>query len=152
MSAPSVRGVLHPVIVTRDMGRALAFYRDLLGLRLRQETVHDPAVLARLGGPADAAATAAILAAPDGTEIEVACFARPPGKARADGGWADAGIRSVTFTVDDIDGLLRRLGDAGHAAAGEVLSLAVEGETVRVAYVEGPDGVVLTLLERGGKK
>jgi catechol 2,3-dioxygenase-like lactoylglutathione lyase family enzyme len=149
MSKPRLLGVLHPVIVTRDMPKALAFYRDLLGFRLRREVVHDPEVLARLGGPEDAEATAAVLEAPDGSEIEIACFTRPAGRSRSKAGWADAGIRSLTFVVDDVAGMVRRLEAAGHPVVGEVLSLFWEGEPVSAAYVNGPDGVVLTLLDRG---
>ena len=148
MRPPGLISVLHPVIITGDMANALAFYRDLLGFRVKQEMTHDPAVLARLGGPAGSEATAVILDAPDGTEIEIACFTRPSGLRRSGAGWADAGIRSITFVVEGIGEMLGRLGHAGYLCAGEVLSLTVEGQTVRVAYVEGPDGVVLTLLER----
>lgn len=148
MSAARTLGVLHPVIVTRDMEGALLFYRDLLGLRVRSRVTHDPAMLARLGGPEGADASAAMLEAPDGTEIEVACFVRPQGKPRTDVGWADAGIRSVTFVVDDLDAMTLRLTAAGYPTAGEVVAVRWEGMMVKVAYVAGPDGVVLTLLER----
>jgi catechol 2,3-dioxygenase-like lactoylglutathione lyase family enzyme len=148
MTGPRLLSVLHPVIITRDMPNALAFYGDLLGFRVKQETTHDPGVLSRLGGPADAEATAVILDAPDGTEIEIACFRRPAGLRRSEAGWADAGIRSITFVVEGLGEMVGRLGQAGYRCTGEVLSLTVEGEPVRVAYVGGPDGVVLTLLER----
>jgi len=148
MTAPRLVGVLHPVIVTRDMANALGFYRDLLGFRVRQEMTHDPAMLARLGGPVDAEATAVILHAPDGSEIEIACFTRPSGLSRSETGWTDAGIRSITFVVEGIDEMLGHLERAGYRRGGEIPSLTVEGKAVRVAYVGGPDGVVLTLLER----
>lgn len=151
MKAPRTLGVLHPVIVTRDMEGALRFYRDLLGLRVRERVDHDPAMLARLGGPANAEASAAVLEAPDGTEIEVAGFVRPEGKPRSDAGWADAGIRSVTFVVDDLGAMAERMRAAGYPTAGEMLTVRWEGTMVKVAYVAGPDGVVLTLLEREAK-
>jgi catechol 2,3-dioxygenase-like lactoylglutathione lyase family enzyme len=151
VSGARTLGVLHPVVITRDMEGALGFYRDLLGLRVRDRVKHDPAMLSRLGGPADAEASAAVLEAPDGTEIEVACFARPEGKRRTDAGWADAGIRSVTFVVDDLDAMAARLAAGGYPTLGEVLSVTWEGTMVKVAYVAGPDGVVLTLLEREGQ-
>ena len=150
MQSPSrVLGLLHPVVVTGDMPRTLAFYRDLLGLKIASEMVHDPAALERLGGPPGAQATAAVLTAPDGSELEIACFTVPKGRPRSDAGWPDAGIRSITFVVDHIAEMLDRLAAAGYAVAGEVVPFEVDGRPVRVAYVHGPDGVVLTLLERG---
>lgn len=148
MSEGTVRAVLHPVVVTGDMEGALAFYGDLLGLTVKSRMVHDGDKLARLGGPRRAEATAVVLAAPDGSEIEIACFAEPRGRPRSDAAWPDAGIRSITFVVDDLQKLMARLTAAGHRSAGEVVPFAVDGDNFKVAYVNGPDGVVLTLLER----
>lgn len=148
MSGGTIRAVLHPVVITGDMPAALLFYRDLLGLTVKSRMVHDGDKLARLGGPRQAVASAVVLAAPDGSEIEIACFEEPRGRPRADAGWPDAGIRSITFVVDDLEKLLARLAAGGHRPAGEVVPFMVDGDQVRVAYVDGPDGVVLTLLER----
>jgi hypothetical protein len=46
--------------------------------------------------------------------------------------------------------MIARLAEAGYQAVGEVVPFVVEGASVRVAYIDGPDGVVLTLFERGG--
>jgi catechol 2,3-dioxygenase-like lactoylglutathione lyase family enzyme len=142
-------GVLHPVIITGDLPGALAFYRDLLGFRIDSEMVHDPVPLARLGGPAGADARAVILKAPDGSELEIASFAAPKGRPLTDDPWPDAGIRSITFVVADIEAMLGRMAAAGYPAAGEVVRFQVDGGPVLVAYVRGPDGVILTLLQRG---
>jgi catechol 2,3-dioxygenase-like lactoylglutathione lyase family enzyme len=143
-----IEGVLHPVFVTGDLKGALRYYRDLLGFRIKSEIVHDPEALARLGGPTGAQATAVVLEAPDGSEIEIACFARPRGAARSDRRWQDAGIRSVTFVVTELDALLGKLRSEGYPPLGEVVGFVVAGRPVRVAYVYGPDGVIVTLLER----
>jgi catechol 2,3-dioxygenase-like lactoylglutathione lyase family enzyme len=141
--------VLHPVIITGDMEKALAFYRDLLGFTVTNEMEHDAGALARLGGPVGAEARAVVLTAPDGSEIEVACFTAPRGKPRADARWQDAGIRSVTFVVEGLDSLLARLAAAGFSPAGDVVPFTLGRQTVQVVYVNGPDGVILTLLEKG---
>ena len=107
---------------------------------------HDPVALARLGGPR-MRTPARHPQSPDGSELEIASFAKPRGRRRTDAGWPDAGIRSITFVVDGLDALFARMAAAGHRAIGEVVALVVEGAPARVVYVEGPDGVVLTLLE-----
>ena len=149
-SGAGLRSVLHPVVITGDLPRALVFYRDLLGLTVEDEIIHDPALLARLGGPAGADARAVILKAPDGSELEIASFATPAGRPRTDAGWPDAGIRSITFIIDDIAAMLRRMATSGYERAGEVVPFEVDGAAVLVAYVHGPDGVILTLMQRGG--
>jgi catechol 2,3-dioxygenase-like lactoylglutathione lyase family enzyme len=149
-SGSELRGVLHPVVVTGDMARTLAFYRDVIGFRVRAEMTHDPDKLARLGGPPHARATAVVLTAPDCSELEIACFTAPRGRARSDAAWADAGIRSLTLVVVDLVSMLNRMRRAGYPPVGEVVSFEVDGRSVRVVYVHGPDGVVLTFLEREG--
>jgi catechol 2,3-dioxygenase-like lactoylglutathione lyase family enzyme len=150
MSTTPLIGIAHPVVITRDFARARHFYEEILGFVPRPVTIHDPAKLARLGGPVDSAAMAVILHAPDGSELEIACFTRPEGEAAARAGWADAGIRSITFKVHDIRAMLDRLAAAGHGMVNEIVRFIVEGKPVEVAYVHGPDGVILTLLQDGG--
>ena len=149
MNGTGLVGILHPVVITGDFDSTLSFYRDLLGFVPQPVTTHDPQKLTALGGPADADAKAVILNAPDGSELEIASFRFPKGRARSDRGWTDAGIRSITFVVRDIVAMTSRLDAAGYPVVNEIVDFTVESEAVRVCYVEGPDGVVLTLLQRG---
>lgn len=149
MSATPLVGILHPVIITRDFARARHFYENLLGFVARPVTTHNPEQIGRLGGPRDIIAQAVILHAPDGSELEIACFVRPEGDAEARSAWADAGIRSITFKVNDMRAMLDRLAAGGYPVVNEVVEFVVEGATVEVAYVHGPDGVILTLLQEG---
>lgn len=149
MSEAGLIGIQHAVVITRDLERTLRFYRDFLGLVPRPVTTHDPDKIARLGGPRNTKARAVILHAPDGSELEIACFEEPDGAERAVADWPDAGIRSITFKVRDIRAMLDRLGAAGYPMVNEIVEFEVEGAAVLVAYVHGPDGVILTLLQEG---
>lgn len=149
MSRTPLIGILHPVIITRDFARARHYYEDLLGFSARPATVHDPDRIARLGGPPDVAAEAVILHAPDGSELEIAAFTRPDGEAETRAGWADAGIRSITFKVVSIRAMIDRLAAAGYAPVNEIVEFVVDGRPVQVAYVHAPDGVLVTLLQEG---
>ncbi len=151
MSKKLLIGILHPVIITRDFARARHFYEDLLGFVPRPVTTHNAEQIGRLGGPRDIAARAVILHAPDGSELEIACFTEPTGEVESHAGWADAGIRSITFKVTDMQAMLGRLAAAGYGIVNEVVEFVVEGNAVQVAYVHGPDGVILTLLQDGAK-
>jgi glyoxylase I family protein len=145
---PVVRKVVHPVITTFDMEAALRFYRDLLGLDVRVDVVHDPEPLARLSGYDRPDARAVVLAAEDGTEVELVEFRRPRGNPRNERTWPDAGINSVTFSVSGLDELLAQVTAAGFRLLGEVVTYGLgEDERVRVVYCVGPDDVVLTFTE-----
>ena len=130
------------------MARALAFYRDLLGLRVTGEMVHDAGQLARLGGPRGAQRERRH---PDRSRrigdrdrlLHGAARARaqptPPGP-------MPESARSPSRSMASMP-LLARLAAAGYPAAGEIVPFdTVDGGPVRVAYVHGPDGVVLTFI------
>jgi catechol 2,3-dioxygenase-like lactoylglutathione lyase family enzyme len=140
-------GIVHAVLITRDLPRALHYYIDLLGFTGDPVTTHDPEKIAALGGPTGSAAQAVILHAPDGSELEIACFTSPDGEAESRAGWPDAGIRSITFRVADIERTAARLDSAGYRTVNEIVDFGVEDRQLRVAYVHAPDGVIVTLLE-----
>ena len=145
---PHVTGVFHPVIVVSDMQNALGFYRDLLGLRITFDQIHDPEMAQQLTGYVRPDVRAVVLEAPDGTEIELAEFRRPRGRTRASYEWADAGINSVTFRVADLAGLVANLSEAGIRFMSEIVTQELDdGAKVKVVYCYGPDDVVITLGE-----
>jgi catechol 2,3-dioxygenase-like lactoylglutathione lyase family enzyme len=138
--------VLHPVITVSNMDVALRFYRDLLGLEVVLDYVHDPKLLEPLVGVSDPDVRAAILKCPDGTEIELAEFRRPPGKPFVEKCFEDAGITFVTLVVDDIEALVSRLQGEGFQTNGPIVEYP-SPTRVRVVYCFGPDGTPLTLVQ-----
>ena len=57
------------------------------------------------------------------------------------------GIRRIMFAVDDIDGVVARLLARGAELVGEVVQYE---ETYRLAYVRGPEGIIIALAEQLG--
>jgi catechol 2,3-dioxygenase-like lactoylglutathione lyase family enzyme len=142
--------MLHPVIAVSDMEQALSFYRDLLGMTIMSDAVNDPELMYKLMGYQNADVRAVVLGCADGTEVELAEFRHPRGQTRVTRRFEDAGLFSVTFMVSDLDGVMDRLDRAGtrftsRKAVGHVLE---DGAVVKVVYCFGPDGVLITLLER----
>jgi catechol 2,3-dioxygenase-like lactoylglutathione lyase family enzyme len=144
----AIRSVFHPVIVVPDLDGALSFYRDLLGLRVTYAWEHDPTTLSRLTSYPDAAGRAATLAAPDGTEIELAEFRQPRGRPRVEKRWEDAGLSFVTLACSDLDELVGRLSAAGVPFVSEVIEQVLDdGAIVKVVYCFAPEGTTVTLVE-----
>jgi predicted enzyme related to lactoylglutathione lyase len=54
------------------------------------------------------------------------------------------GYRRIMFAVDDIDGVVQRLRGHGAELIGEVVQY---GDTHRLAYVRGPEGIMVALAE-----
>ena len=143
-----VTGIFHAVIAVPDLDEALRFYRDLLGLEVTLRWDHDPATLSRLTGYAEPVASAATLAAPDGSEIELAEFRRPEGRPTVEKRWEDAGLSFITLTCDDLEATVARLRHAGTRFVGDIVDYALQdGAIVRVVYCFAPEGTTITLIE-----
>lgn len=83
-----------------------------------------------------------------GTALELSRFVTPdhlPGSPEAMAN--ELGLRNVCFEVDDLDAVLARLAADGYGLVGGV---GVYQETVRMAYVRGPEGIVVSLSDRIG--
>lgn len=59
------------------------------------------------------------------------------------------GYLRVMFTVEDIDDTLARLGKLGAVVVGEVVQY---GNSYRLCYVRGPEGILIGLAEELGKR
>ncbi len=90
-----------------------------------------------------------MLRPPDGgSRLEPASFITPdhvPGTPTAMPN--ELGLRNVSFEVDDLQTALDRLAEDGYGLVGGV----GQYENVwRMAYVRGPDGIIVSLAERIG--
>ncbi len=90
-----------------------------------------------------------MLRAPDGgTTVELSSFVRPAHRAGSPEAMAnELGLRSVAFQVDDLDATIAQLAEDGYGLVGDVGQF----ENVwRMAYVRGPEGIIVALAERIG--
>jgi catechol 2,3-dioxygenase-like lactoylglutathione lyase family enzyme len=135
------------LIVVDDLEAVKAFF-IALGLTLEGETTVEGPSVGSLIGLEDVRATLAMMRTPDGQGIELDKF-HTPNAIRC--GPVDApmntlGIRRIMFAVDDIDGALARMRAHGAALIGE---LQYE-DTYRLAYIRGPEGIMVALAEQLG--
>jgi predicted enzyme related to lactoylglutathione lyase len=57
----------------------------------------------------------------------------------------ELGIRRIMFAVDDVDELVERLLARGAELVGEVVQYE---DTYRLAYIRGPEGIIVGLSEQ----
>ena len=135
------------LIVVDDLEAAKAFFIEL-GLTLEgEQTVEGPAV-GKLIGLTDVRATLAMLRTPDGQGIELDKFHTPDAIrfGPADAPVNTLGIRRIMFAVDDIDALVTRMRASGAELIGEMRY----GDAYRLAYLRGPEGIIVALAEQLG--
>jgi catechol 2,3-dioxygenase-like lactoylglutathione lyase family enzyme len=135
------------LIVVDDLEAVKAFFIEL-GLALEGETTVEGPLVGDLIGLKDVRATLAMMRTPDGQGIELDKF-HTPGAVRF--GPVDApvnalGIRRIMFAVDGIDDLVARLIAHGAELIGEMRY----ENTYRLAYIRGPEGIIVALAEHLG--
>ena len=143
----TVKRMDNVLLVVDDLEAAKAFFIEL-GLTLEGEsTVEGPAV-GRLIGLKDVRATLAMMRTPDGQGIELDKF-HTPAAVRFGPVHVPVntlGFRRVMFAVDDIDALVARM----RAHGAEVIGEMRYGDAYRLAYLRGPEGIIVALAEQLG--
>lgn len=137
------------LIVVEDLEAVKAFFLAL-GLELEGETTVEGPSVDRLVGLQNVRATLALMRTPDGHgRIELDKFHTPKAirTGRAHAPVNALGIRRIMFAVDDIDDVVARLLAHGAELVGEVVQYE---DTYRLAYVRGPEGIMIALAEQLG--
>jgi catechol 2,3-dioxygenase-like lactoylglutathione lyase family enzyme len=134
------------LIVVDDLEAAKAFFIEL-GMELEgQTTVEGPSV-DRLVGLEGVRSDIAMMRTADGHgRIELDKFHTPPAISTEPrtAPVNTIGIRRIMFAVDDIEEILARLQAHGAELIGEVVRYE---DAYRLAYVRGPDGIIIALAE-----
>src|SRR6187455_23881 len=135
------------LIVVDDLEGAKAFFIEL-GLRLEGETTVEGPLVGKLIGLKDVRATLAMMRTPDGQGLELDKF-HTPNAIRF--GPVDApvntlGLRRLMFAVDDIDTVVPHMLEHG----AELIGQMQYEDAYRLAYIRGPEGIIVGLAEQIG--
>lgn len=135
------------LIVVDDLEAVKAFF-IALGLTLEGETTVEGPLVGKLIGLENVRATLAMLRTPDGQGIELDKFHTPEAVrfGPVDAPVNALGIRRIMFAVADLDAMVVRLRTHGAELIGEMQY----GNTYRLAYVRGPEGIIVALAEQLG--
>jgi catechol 2,3-dioxygenase-like lactoylglutathione lyase family enzyme len=144
----SVRRFDHVGITVADLDAATAFF-VALGLEVEGRMFVEGKFLDTVIGIPGSRTEIVMLKPPDdGTRLELSSFVRPdhlPGSPAAPAN--ELGLRNVAFEVEDLQAAVDRAAADGFALVGGV------GEyesSWRMAYVRGPEGIIVSLAQRIG--
>ncbi|MBO4272329.1 VOC family protein [Microbispora triticiradicis] len=141
-----VRRFDHVGITVADLDAATAFFVGL-GLEADRKMAVEGEFLDTVIGTTGARTEIVMLRAPGGgTTLELSSFTRPdhlPGSPAAPAN--ELGLRNVAFEVHDLQAAVDHAAADGYGLVGGV----GEYEGVwRMAYVRGPEGIIVSLAER----
>ena len=145
----TIRRMDNVLIVVDDLEAAKAFFVEL-GMELEGETTVEGPSVDRLIGLQNVRATLATMRTPDGHgRIELDKFHTPEAiRSGPENAPVNAlGIRRIMFAVEKIDDVVSRLLAHGGELVGEVVQYE---DAYRLAYVRGPEGIIIALAEQLG--
>src|SRR4029078_8529064 len=134
------------LIVVDDLEATKAFFIEL-GLTLEGETTVEGPLVGKLIGLENVRATLAMLRPPDGhggVELDKFHTPNPIRFGPVDAPMNALGLRRVMFPVDDIDDVVARM----RAHGAELIGERQDEDTYRLAYIRGPEGIILVLAEQ----
>ena len=135
----------HVGIVVEDLAAATEFFVEL-GLELEGEGTVEGRSVDRIVGLEGVRSELAMLQTPDGhRRLELVKFHSPS----TQGGDSHApantpGIRHLAFVVEDIDVVVAGLRARGTELVGDLVRY---GDSYRLCYVRGPEGIIIELAE-----
>ena len=143
-----VRRFDHVGITVADLDKAIAFFVGL-GLEVEGRMFIEGEFVDTVIGIPDSRSEIVVLRPPDGgAGVELSSFVRPehqPGSPTAMS--TELGLRNVAFEVDDLQATVEALAADGYGLVGGI----GEYEHVwRMAYVRGPEGIIVSLAQRLG--
>ncbi|WP_028272000.1 VOC family protein [Arthrobacter sp. UNC362MFTsu5.1] len=138
----------HIGITVADLDAVTAFFVKL-GLEVEGRTFVEGEFLDTVCGIPDSRTEIVMLRPPDGgSRIELASFVRPDHKPGSPDAMAnELGLRNVSFEVDDLQSAVDGLAADGYGLVG---GIGQYENSWRMAYVRGPEGIIVSLAERIG--
>jgi len=138
----------HVGITVADLDTVTAFFVGL-GLEVEGRMFMEGEFVDTVIGIPNSRSEIVTLLLPDGgTKLELSSFIRPdhePGS--PDAMSTELGLRNVAFEVEDLDTILDRLAADGYRLVGGVGQYE---QMWRMAYVRGPEGIIVALAQRIG--
>ncbi len=141
----TIEGINHNGIVVADLEEAIAFYTDVLGLRLLDRRERTGGPISQVLGYDDTHIRVADLAAPDGRVIELVHYIKPEAEGPYSGERSILGASHIAFNVSDMQTTFTHLISNG----ARQLNLPVEVVPGKlVCYLQDPFGNWLELIEQ----
>jgi catechol 2,3-dioxygenase-like lactoylglutathione lyase family enzyme len=143
-----VRRFDHVGITVADLNLVTAFFVGL-GFEVEGGAFVEGEFLDTVCGIPDSRTEIVMLRPPDeSTRLELSSFIRPSHQPGSPAAMAtELGLRNVSFEVDDLQAAVDELAADGYGLVG---GIGEYEQAWRMAYVRGPEGIIVSLAERIG--
>lgn len=137
-------------IVVESLDEAISFFEEI-GLKLEGRATVEGEWAGRVTGLGTQNVEIAMMVTPDGhSRLELSRFLTPPTISDHRTAPVNAlGYLRVMFAVEDIDEMVSRLSKHGAELVGEIVQY---GDSYRLCYIRGVEGLLIGLAEQLGEK
>jgi catechol 2,3-dioxygenase-like lactoylglutathione lyase family enzyme len=141
-------GIRHSGLVVKDLDKSIAFYGDVLGLKLEIDAVEDGPEIDAVVAVKDVKLRYCKMVCEDNSMIELIQFLSHPGT-DFEGNWTanNIGASHICYTVKDIELLHATLTEQGYNC--NCTPQVFPNGKVKVMYCHDPDGILVELVEVG---
>ena len=141
-----IRRFDHVGITVADLDAVTAFFVRL-GLEVEGRMFMEGEFLDTVSGIPDSRTEVVMLRPPGGgSKIELASYVRPDHMSGSPAAMAnELGLRNICFEVDDLQAAVDGLAAEGYGLVG---GIGQYENTWRMAYVRGPEGIIVSLADR----
>lgn len=142
-----IKAIDHVGMIVKDLEKAVAFYRDVMGFALTGEITPwagSPEECTAMQLPEGTEYRCAVMEAPGGRKIQLMDFSRMQGEAAL----PVPGAHYLSFMADDMDGWVKKLEENGCKTMAAPLGYDDYGTFVQWCYVIDPNGVIFELLSQ----
>ena len=136
----------HVGVTVQNLDQVTAFFVGL-GLEIEGRAFVEGEFIDTVIAIPDSRTEIVMLRTPDGgTGVELSSFVRPDPERVSPAAMAnELGLRSLSFEVDDLQAQVDRLATEGYGLVG---GIGQYERVWRMAYVRGPEGIIVALAER----
>jgi catechol 2,3-dioxygenase-like lactoylglutathione lyase family enzyme len=138
----------HTGITVSDLGNAVGYFRDALGLAVTAPIPCSGDLFEQVTGVPGCVIDICYVTAP-GHTIELLCYSSPPDKVTSALRPCDNGHLHLCFEVDDIDAVIAAGLPYGFEPVNPVQRVRAGARAgTQVIYTRGPDNLIVELMER----
>jgi catechol 2,3-dioxygenase-like lactoylglutathione lyase family enzyme len=147
MSAALITATSHTGVTVSDLDRAIKLFRDVLGCDVTQPAKYRGSFIEGVTGIPGAVVKIAYVKLP-GHQLELLQYLEPGDRRRSDLRPCDTGSLHLAFYVDDLDLVLKGVGECGFEPVNAPQTVpAGPRKGARTVYTRDADGVVLEFQE-----
>ncbi len=139
-----IKNIRHAGIVVSNLDKALHFYRDILGLKIRREMIESDKYIDNLSDLKGVKVKTIKMSADDGSLIELLYYESHP-REPIDRDICDIGYSHIAFTVENLDYEYKRLKEKG-IKFNCTPQISPDGKA-KVVFCRDPESNLIELVE-----